>query len=65
MSCVCCSHVRECGVGHVLFSSPNLDATNVYFSFFPSQNIHQKASVCPNIFLHIKQTVPCQHAVPS
>ena len=33
MSCVCRSHVGECGVGHVLFSSPNLDATNLYFSF--------------------------------
>lgn len=34
MPCVCCSHVGECCAGHVPYSSPNLHATNIYFSVF-------------------------------
>lgn len=69
MSCVCCSHVGECVVRHVLHSAPNLCNKHLlFFSFFffvfLSACSFPKSPECAQMysrpFKHSKPTVPLQ-----
>lgn len=67
MSCVCCSHVGECCAGHVLYSSPNLDATNIcLFLFFflpaPSPKGLSVSTLIPAVSNILNQ--PCHASIP-